>query len=359
MILPIVPSVESITGRLPLIFPEGTANRNYLIRDIAVKTVFSMLYVNAIEGFGILCTPAHVYRMTQEQSHKVEAEERRHYYDCVLKRGCVIQGIRWYEDNTRESIRDETLRDGLIAMGVVLVDKRIPTTSSKPRYCLSKSFADLFNPDLESEALELAISEWQEANLSAGQLARVKINLKGASRENSIIVTFPNGETRHMHMGASSVISKQVIEIFAPSFLIKPFVLWLSESGNKAPVRDDELAKSLGLEIDVKQDLPDIILVDMGTRNPLLVFIEVVATDGAITERRKAAIFNNITDQGSYNREDVVFVSAYMDKQSTGFKKTITEVGWDSFIWFASEPDNIFILHKGAMTLAEIKHRFS
>jgi len=90
----------------------------------------------------------------------------------------------------------------------------------------------------------------------------------------------------------------------------------------------------------------------------LIVFVEVVATDGAIDAARKKALFE-ITDNAGYDRSNVLFVTAFMDRQSAGFKKTISEVDWNTFIWFASEPDNIFILREGVMTLAEIISRLN
>ena len=42
--LPELPSVDLISERLLDIFPEGTEHRNYLIRDTAAKTIFTMLY---------------------------------------------------------------------------------------------------------------------------------------------------------------------------------------------------------------------------------------------------------------------------------------------------------------------------
>ncbi|WP_132051834.1 BsuBI/PstI family type II restriction endonuclease [Pseudocnuella soli] len=353
MSLPPLPSIGTITERLPIIFPVGTPNRTYCIRDIASSTVFTMLYVNAVEGSGIQLAPKHVYRMTEEQSHKVETDERLAYHQCVLKNNCKVEGERWYEDTTREPIRDETLRDGLVQVGAALIDTSIPTTSGKGRYFLQKNFAELFNPDLGGEELESAVAKWQGENLSKSALARIAINATGGNTQNSIIVTFPNGETRHMNVGASSVISKHVVEVFARKYLIRPFVLWLSESGNKKPHRDDQLASRLGLTIDVKLDLPDIILVDTAPQDVLIVFVEVVATDGAITARRKQAIFN-ITDAAGFKRNQIAFVTAYMDRQSAGFKKTISDVDWNSFIWFASEPDNLFVLKEGVITLSEL-----
>jgi hypothetical protein len=43
---------ELVAERLPLIFPEGIPNRTYCVRDLAASTVFTALYVGAVEGSG-------------------------------------------------------------------------------------------------------------------------------------------------------------------------------------------------------------------------------------------------------------------------------------------------------------------
>ena len=86
-----------------------------------------------------------------------------------------------------------------------------------------------------------------------------------------MLVTFPNGETRDMEPGPSSVISKAVVEEFAARFLEQPGVIWLSESRNQVVARDDRLAQAIGLAIDPGRNLPDLILVDLGPTEPLLI----------------------------------------------------------------------------------------
>jgi hypothetical protein len=54
------------------------------------------------------------YRITEEQAAMPADEDRLRYADHISRRG-TVPGTRWYADNTREPIRDETLRDGLIA----------------------------------------------------------------------------------------------------------------------------------------------------------------------------------------------------------------------------------------------------
>ena len=163
-------------------------------------------------------------------------------------------------------------------------------------------------------------------------------------------MTFPNGETRRMASGPSSVISKAVIEEFAKTFLEKPAVLWVSESGAKVVARDDQLAASLGLKIEADRNLPDIILVDLGESTGagfLLVFVEVVATDGPITASRQEALLKVATDAG-FKSDRVAFVTAYLDRSQPAFKKSVSELAWRSFAWFAAEPNQIIIMHNGA-----------
>lgn len=263
--LPPYVSRELVLGRLPIIFPPGTPNRNYCVRELSASTIFTMLYIGAVENNSVYLAPAHVYRMTAEQAVLATDEERNEYRTSVLKKNFTPGGQRWYADNTREPIRDETLREGLMEVGVVFSLPGIPTTSGKPRYYLQNSFASLFDPELKDELLSESIAQWQIANLSKSALTRLSLAGLGAKNDNRLIlVTFPNKETRSMAAGPSAEISKAVIEVFAHLFLQNPALLWLSSSDDKVVARDDKLAASIGLRIEADKNLPDIILVDLG-----------------------------------------------------------------------------------------------
>ena len=143
-----------------------------------------------------------------------------------------------------------------------------------------------------------------------------------------------------------------MIEEFATRFLRQPAVLWLSESGAKIVARDDELAASLKLKITADRNLPDMILVDLGgpgAKGVLLVFVEVVATDGPITKQRQEAFLKIATDAG-FTADRVAFVTAYLDRSHAAFKRTVPELAWRSFAWFAAEPAQIVVLQDGAQS---------
>ena len=207
---------------------------------------------------------------------------------------------------------------GLVRVGAVIEREGLPTTSPLPRYALSESFAKLFDPVLTGGALPAAIEDWRKTHLSSGALARVTIMRQGAAaREGRVLVTFPSGETRHMEPGPSSVLSKAVVEEFAPRFLERP-----------------------------DRNLPDLILVDLGPVEPLLVFVEVVATAGPVSEARQAALVA-IAAEAGFGGQQVAFVTAYADRDDTAFKSTVSELAWRSFVWFMSEPERIMVLHRG------------
>jgi hypothetical protein len=168
----------------------------------------------------------------------------------------------------------------------------------------------------------------------------------GASINNtSVLIKFPNGETRQIAPGPSSIITQAVIEKFAKQYLEDPVVLWLSESGNHVVVRDERIAHKIGLHIEPENNLPDLILADLGPADPLIIFIEVVATDGAITPRRMQAIFK-LTDSAGFNRSQIAFLTAYQSRESSGFKKTFHQLAWGSFVWFVIEPEELVLLQE-------------
>ena len=362
MTLPPLLPVNKILERLQRVFPEGTANRNYVTREIAAKTVFTMLYIGAVDGTDRWLRPDQVTRMTDAQAAMTGDGERDGWVGESMRPAAGNVEGRWYAANTREPIRDETLREGLVRVGAVREREKLPTTSPRPRYALARDFAGLFDPGLTGRELDESIVTWQEDNLSSGALARVAIMRRGAvARAGHVLVTFPGGETRRMEPGRSSVIAKSVVENFAPRFLACPSVIWMSESRNQVVARDDRLAQEIGLTIRQDRNLPDLILADLGPAKPLLVFVEVVATAGPVNEARQTALMT-VAAEGGFDEDQVAFVTAYADRGDAVFAISVGQLAWRSFAWFMSEPDNIMMLHRGdhskPVRLSEFLHTF-
>lgn len=342
---------EEIRERLLLIFPEATQKRSDVTNLIAASTVFVALYIGATENGEALLQPKAIYRMTGEQAAKTDTQSRVEYIAAIRSPRGEIKGKRWYQDNTRESIRDDTIREGLVQLGAIAQKAGVAVTANKPRYVLTSDFAALFSPDLKDQALEAAVEAWRAKALSPSALARLALARHGATASSEeVLITFPNGETRRMKRGPSTPITKAVIETFAPRFLGAPAIIAVSDSGNKVVELDHTRAKAAGLNIQANQDLPDIILVDLAPTAPLLVFVEVVATDGPVSERRKQ-VLQDIIAKAGFAQSQVAFVTAYADRDKAAFRKTVSSLAWGSYAWFASEPDGIIELTTTRKTL--------
>lgn len=357
-----VPSLALIIERLPLIFPEGTEHRNYLIREMAAKTVFVMFYAGAIYSTDRWVRPSQITDMTDEQSLLLDQDDRYSWSKLMLSNKKKKPINPWYASNSREPIRDETIRTGLIPLQAVIVRSGIPTTSSKPTYALQQDFADLFDISLVDEHLFNAIDTWQKNYLSKVAITRLKLMKHNLANDSgSVQITFPDGAIRKLEAGPSSLISKAVIEEFAPRFLKRPHVLWLSESGNKVVAQDEALANSLGLKIDASRALPDIILVDLGDEQTgtdmLVVFTEVVASDGPINRQRKE-VLTALAEEAGFDQKHLAFLTAFSDRSVTPFKKCVTDLAWGSYAWFSTEPDHIIDLREQSKTVKLSTLRF-
>ncbi len=356
--LPKLLNVESISERLPEIFPEGTKNRKDHINIVAARTIFVMLYLGAVKGNDYYVRPDQITRMTDVQSNKIDDSDRvawrKESVRRIPKKHPIID--RWYDVNTRESIRDDCIRYALAETGAVITRQDLPTTSSAGRYSLEKEFAELFNPDLDQNQLKKLISLWSDKHLS--DAARLRQNLMQRAKDvgdAEILVSFPNKETRRLAPGPSSIIAKAVIEDFAPRFLETPAVVWLSESANKEDRSDRNIADIIGLKIESDKHLPDIILADVQKKNTLIIFVEVVASDGPINDKRKEALLQLVMNAG-LNSSNAAFITAYADREDKAFRKTFATLAWQSFAWCMSEPDKIIGLHekKEGVLLQEI-----
>ncbi len=340
-----LPIVEEIRKRLSSIVPGTQDPERWARRELAAKTVFVMLYGYAVEGFDRWIRPTAVADMTDLQAAQQNPTMRRAWLTKVQGRHRPknVPG-RWFSENTRESIRDETLRR-FVDLGLVVTRSGLPTTSPKPRYALSRDFADLFFPELTGQRLASAIDEWQQEKLSATALARVVLEKKGASGGN-VPIYLPSGETRILAPGRSSLLTRAAVEEFAPRFLTKAAAVMISESARKLAYQDEELLKAIGLEIDVSTTLPDIILADLGSEPPLIVFIECVVTDGPVSEQRKGEL-DEIALRGGYKISDCAYVTAFNDRAKSPYRRMAASLAWGTFAWFASEPGQIVLLRQG------------
>lgn len=341
--LPAMVTVDDVQRRLETIFPASFPDRSILVGRMAAHVVFVFLYGGFIESSGRLLRPSLVYFFTAEQARRVGIGERRAWLAAAFKPGHRPAGKRWYADNSRESIRDDLMRARLLAMGIIGRKEGVATTSSAPVYYLRAAFADLFDPTLSGAAMQRAMADWRATHLGSSTLKRMALKAQGAlARQGDVFIEMPDGTRMRVSAGPSSPILQAMVEAFAPRWLRKPVVLWISASDRKAHPQFVQLAASIGLSFDAGNELPDLILADLADPVRFL-FCEIVATDGPVTAQRKAAL-TDIARRSGIDTEQLHFVTAFQDREAAAFRKTFSRIAPDSDIWFSTEPDLILEL---------------
>jgi hypothetical protein len=343
--LPPLLSIKEIQSRLTKIFPSEFPDRSILVGDMAAKVIFVFIYGGFIEGHGRYLRPSHVYLFTKEQSQKKSNAERQAWIEVAHKSGFRPAGNKWYADTSRESIRDDLMRNELLRLGIMQKNTGVATTASTPINFLSSRFAELFEPSLSGKSLADAVMKWQKQHLNQATLQRMALRAKGIqSKAGDLLIDMPDGTRMRISAGPSSNIVKGLIEDYAKHHLENPAVLWLSASDKKSYPQFVELSESVGFKFDLNAELPDLILADMKDEVRFLL-CEVVATDGAVTEARKQALLT-LVKSSNIPESAVEFLSAFDDRESSVFRKNFSKLAVNSFVWFRTEPDLLVILRK-------------
>ena len=354
MTLPPVVGRDLVQERLAKVFPSAAFD-TVLSSPIAAAAATTMLYIGAIvdddgpvTGQSRLARPTTCLWMQPEVLVRTVDADREAWFLASTSKASpqdrtealvTSWGLTfrpWYGDNSRETLRDEILR-GWAERGAVRKRHDLPTTSGHPRWALTASFAALFDPTLVDDDLDAAIDEWRSSHMDPLDILRITTNAAQDAQRHAVLVTFPDGSARQLEAGTASLVLKGIVEQWAPVRLVQPAVLTLSEPGDKVFVADGATLARLGIAIDRTTLLPDALIVDIGTRPPLVWVVEAVATDGPITEARKAALLRWAEDQ-RIDPANVRFVSAFQSRNSPAAKRRLKDLAVGTIAWFLDEP---------------------
>jgi hypothetical protein len=336
--------------RLSRIFPREGFD-TVLSNPLSASAISTMIYAGAVENISLSTSeqryarPSMVMWLDDAVLSRSKDNERDDWYQAASRTKQHVRDLlsSWqmeftqrYEDNTRETLRDETLPRWR-EQGAVLELSGLATSSSKPRWMLQAAFAALFDPALSGEALESAIDSWISENMTT--MAKLKaMNARTLAKgTTAVIVTLPSGVTRYLEPGGASEILKGVVEQWAPSRLHEPMVLTISEPGDKVYVADQQALNLVGISIDVAKLLPDALLADVGVEPAEFWIVEAVFTDGPVTEARKDALISWAKQQG-IPADQCRFLTAFMSRNSSPAKRRLKDLAAETFAWFLDEP---------------------
>ncbi|OZE28475.1 hypothetical protein CH278_23955 [Rhodococcus sp. 05-2254-5] len=352
--LPPVPTRTEVEQRLLAIFPRAAFD-TALSSPIAATGVTAMLYVGAIVPEDDEPTDEHRWMtptmclwLSDAGIVHTDFYEREQWYAAARRGQNKVRSLvtewgheynPWYANNSREPLRDESLRM-LRERGAATWRPGKPQNYSGPRWALAGAFAALFDPDLTGTDLDEAIEQWRSGHLEPLEMVRISVQGNMAAASTAVTVTMPHDRsTRALEPGVASLILKGVIEQWAPARLVVPVVVSISEPGNKLYVADGQLLAAAGISISVSTLLPDALIVDIGTKPATFWVVEAVATDGEIDNARKAALLQWAADQ-KIPPARCQFLSAFVSRNEGPARKRLKDLATGSFAWFLAEPSH-------------------
>ncbi len=141
------------------------------------------------------------------------------------------------------------------------------------------------------------------------------------------------GTTISLSPGGQNILIERIIHDFAERFMANGSLVYIGDAERKFGYYDEELLKSLGVQIEMHGKMPDVIIYDE-ERN-LLALIEAVTSHGPISPQRKTELEHLF---GSSSAE-LVFLTAFLTRQA--MTKYVGEIAWETEVWLADAPSHL------------------
>lgn len=161
----------------------------------------------------------------------------------------------------------------------------------------------------------------------------LKDRLSKAREFKKVPVTLPDGSEYRLSPGPHNEIQKAVVEEFLPRFSKGAEVLYIGDASQKALHVDSDGLRSVGISDLERGTLPDIVAYEK--KRDWLFLIEAVHSSNPISEMRHLAL-RRLTEGCTAG---CLFISAFAN--AAGFSRFSREIGWETEVWIASDPDHM------------------
>ncbi len=236
---------------------------------------------------------------------------------------------RPYAENTRETIRDESIKP-LVAAGILLHNPDQPDRAvNSPKNCYQ----------VEACALELfrkyGTPLW-EGLLLAYLRDRPTLSEKYAlgRQIQKIPLRIHLGQEIRLSAGEHSKLIRAIIEEFAPRFVPEGDLIYVGDTGAKWGYFDRSLLESLGVEVHHHGKMPDVVIYYR--KKNWLVLAEAVTSSGPVDGRRHAELLALFGSSSA----GLVFVTAFPDRGEI-MRRFVSVVAWETEVWCASDPTHL------------------
>jgi len=237
-----------------------------------------------------------------------------------------------FEESLSLSSYDDIRRKDLIrlvGMGLVVKSANKPnadTNDGTRGYALEANFANLIRAyNSEEWVSKLSLfkldQDYIEQFYSKREIAKLEVQL-----EEGLIISLDNG----LH----NKIQKAVIEKFLPIYGYRAKVLYIGDTSNKHIHEYSDQMIKLGLNIEDRGMLPDI--VAFSAEKNWLYLIEAVHSSNPLNPERCIELRRGILKDCPYG---VVFVTAFLTKKE--FAKWLPQIAWETEVWLVETPEHL------------------
>lgn len=233
-----------------------------------------------------------------------------------------------YAPNTRETFRRQTLHQfvdaGLILYNPDKPDR--PVNSPKACYQITK---ELFN-----QLKSFGSNTWTN---SLGEYLKVRETLVqqyAMSRDMQMIpLKVDTSNEIKLTPGEHSLLIKAIVEDFGPRFVPGAELIYVGDTGQKVGFFKKDRFADLGLDLNKKGKMPDVILYY--EKKGWLLLIESVTSHGPVDGKR----YNELNFLFSDGNADLVFVTAFPNRKI--MNKYLSDISWETEVWIADSPTHM------------------
>lgn len=256
-----------------------------------------------------------------------------------LKTRDIIKYINeHYEENISPGSYDDVRRKHLklpILADLILNSAKNPTAAQNDPtrgYSLSAEFKELII-HYGSKEWSIKLKLFVKNRPSLSEILQRKRELP------KVRVTLPTGHILEFSRGGHNQLQREIIEEFLPRFGGGSTLLYVGDATDKYLLRETDQLRDLGFFELTHDSLPDIVAYNR--KKNWLFLIEAFYTSGPMSEERMLELKKALKKC----KADLIFVTAFTSKQD--FKKNVNDIGWESEVWTADNPDHLVHFNGG------------
>lgn len=233
-----------------------------------------------------------------------------------------------YAPNTRETFRRQTLHQ-FVSAGICLYNPDEPSRAvNSPKACYQIS------SELYDALLEYNTGHWDNALNTYLNKQGTLVERYAMVRDMQMIPLILNDGTEiRLSAGAHSQLIKDIVTDFGPRFVPGAEVIYLGDTGAKEDFFKKEFLEELGVKINRKGKLPDVVLY--WKQKNWLILIESVTSHGPVDAKR----YDELSELFKNSKAGIVYVTAFPSRKIMG--KYLSDISWETEVWTADAPTHM------------------